>query len=356
MNSLGNRIKIEVFGSSHSEELGCIISGLPEGKRIDMALLRKALARRSAAMGGAGATARREPDEPEITGGFFKGAGESVMVTDGAPMKATFRNKNVRREDYGRIARPSHADFAAFKKYGEGYELSGGGQSSGRMTLPLVFAGAVCAELLRERGISVFSHVLRIGSVWDDRFDPMAPELGEGADLFFPLVNTAVKARMEAEIKEAKQRGDTLSCECECAALGLPAGIGEPFFNGLESELSRLLFSIPGLRGLEFGEREHVYGSEMNDGFGFHGATMTNRSGGVNGGISNGMPLVFRAWFRPVPSISLPQQGYDLKAEAPAPLSISGRHDTCILPRGCAAVEAAASIGIYDLLRCNDER
>ena len=252
MNSYGSKFKITIFGSSHGESLGCVLEGLPNGACIDMRFVRAQLARRSAASGGEGATQRHEPDEPVLTGGSKVSRDDpSKLILDGTPLTATFFNKDVNRSDYGKFARPSHADLVSFVKYGPGHDLSGGGASSGRMTLPLVFAGAVCAGLLNERGIRAFSHVLRIGPVCDRRFDPVSPELPQDCDPYFPLINGSVRLDMERSLADAKQMGDTLSCECECAVTGLPVGLGEPFFGGVESELCRLLFSIPCLRGAE---------------------------------------------------------------------------------------------------------
>jgi len=351
MNSFGNNLKLTVFGGSHSKELGCTIEGLPAGKSIDMRAVNRALLRRSAKMGGMGSTLRHEADIANITSGIEGDPFGIRVVTDGSPLTAVFANNFQNRNDYCAIARPSHADYVQYKKHGSEYDLSGGGQASGRMTLPLVFAGAVCAGLLALQGINIVSHVLRIGKVCDKRFDPMQPALAAEADGYFPLVDNSVKPEMQQAIAAAKESGDTLSCECECAVTGLPVGLGEPFFNGLESMLSHLLFAIPGLHGVEFGEHEHTLGSAMNDCFTEGGATTTNHSGGINGGMANGMPMVFRCWFRPIPSISLPQTGYDLINERPVPLTVTGRHDVCILPRGCVVVESAASICICDFMR-----
>lgn len=353
MNSFGNRIILSLIGGSHDEFLGCTIKGLPKGRAVDKSEVLKLIKRRSAAMGGLGATPRHEADIPLIISGAEE-TGQSYIL-NGEPLEVRFQNASVRKKDYGHIARPSHADYVNFVKSG-GELATGGGMSSGRITLPMVFAGGVCASLLKNAGVSVISHVLRIGRAWDKRFDPMNPRLAEGADPFFPLVDASQKQGMESELKRAMEAGDTLSCECECAVLGAPLGLGEPVFCGLESELSRFLFAIPGLRAVEFGETGHILGSRMNDEYATGGRTKTNRSGGINGGMANGMPIVFRARFRPVPSIGMEQTGFDLVSREPAPLTITGRHDTCILPRGLAAVEAAAYFCVYDLMEMNSER
>lgn len=341
MNTVGNNVKLTLFGASHAPAMGFVLEGVGAGHRLDEDALLLDIERRSPRR-HADATPRRETDEPHIESGFTNG------VTDGSPIKMVFYNRAYDRSEYKPVARPSHADYAAFMKSGGEEDISGGGRYSGRMTLPLTAAGSVCRGILKERGIIVASHVLRMGDIQDAPFDPVMTELPK-LDPFFPLVDPLRRAAMEKLISITRERGDTLSCEAECAVLGLPTGLGEPLFDGVESTLSRLLFMIPGLRGVEFGERR-AFGSEMNDQFTEGGRTATNHSGGVNGGMANGMPLVFRAWLRPVPSIALPQTGFDLTLKKPVPLEIKGRHDTAILPRGLAAVEAAASIGILDLM------
>lgn len=347
MNSFGNNIKLELYGGSHDERMGCAITGLPAGAVIDRGAVDALIKRRSASRGGVGATARHEADLPEILSGAEVTADK--LILNGETLRAEFANSDPRKADYGHIARPSHADYVSFVKYGS--LSTGGGMSSGRITLPMTFAGGVCASLLMQQGVNIVSHVLRIGSVWDARFDPMAPRLESEADPFFPLADASVRNAMESLIVAAREAGDTVSCECECAVTGLPVGVGEPVFCGLESELAHLLFAIPGVRRVEFGDACGVFGSSINDQYTEGGRTLTNRSGGVNGGLSNGMPLVFTCGFRPVPSIKAEQTGFDLLSLRPAPLRIAGRHDTCILPRGLAAVEAAAAICVYDLMR-----
>ncbi len=347
MDTIGNNVILTLTGASHGKSVGCELCGLPAGIKLDMEAIRFELARRSAA-NCPFATPRHEPDEPLILSGIREGA------TDGEPVIVEFANHAHDRSEYSCVARPSHADYCAYIRSEGKEDISGGGKYSGRMTLPLTFAGAVCRQILKGRGIEVFSHVLAIGEVQDERFDPMMEKAPE-TDPFFPLVDPNRRAAMEKLLLDTRAAGDTLSCEAEVAALGLPVGLGEPLFDGIEGAVSKYLFMIPGLRGVEFGERR-PFGSGMNDQFTEGGRTLTNRSNGVNGGMANGMPLIFRAWFRPVPSISKPQTGFDLNEKKPVPLTISGRHDTCILPRGLAAVEAAACIALLDLLMEYDKR
>lgn len=341
MDTVGENIRLGLFGASHADCVGFTLSGLPKGFAVDMDEVRRDLLRRSAAAHPY-ATPRREADEPIVESGLENG------VTTGEEIRFSFPNRSRDGSGYGYVARPSHADYAAWAKYGPKADIMGGGKFSGRMTLPLVAAGSICRQALRRRGVEVFAHVLKIGGLADERFDPVAPQKPSG-DGLFPLVNAELRAPMEELIRSAREKGDTLSCEAECAVLGLPVGLGEPLFDGMESALSRYLFMIPGLRSVEFGDMRE-YGSQTNDQFTEGGRTLTNRSGGINGGMANGMPIVFRCGFRPVPSIALPQTGYDLINEKPVPLTITGRHDTCILPRGLVAVEAAAAIAVLDLL------
>ena len=341
MDTVGENIRLGLFGASHADCVGFTLSGLPKGFAVDMDEVRRDLLRRSAAAHPY-ATPRHEADEPVVESGLENG------VTTGEEIRFSFPNRSRDGSGYGYVARPSHADYAAWAKYGPKADIMGGGKFSGRMTLPLVAAGSICRQALRRRGVEVFAHVLKIGGLADERFDPVDPQKPSG-DGLFPLVNAELRAPMEEMIRSAREKGDTLSCEAECAVLGLPVGLGEPLFDGMESALSRYLFMIPGLRSVEFGDMRE-YGSQTNDQFTEGGRTLTNRSGGINGGMANGMPMVFRCGFRPVPSIALPQTGYDLISEKPVPLTITGRHDTCILPRGLAAVEAAACIAILDLL------
>ncbi len=345
-DTVGTAVRLRLFGASHAPELGFELEGIPAGLAVDPDALRGELERRSAAAYGF-ATGRREADEPIIEAGLENG------VTTGGVIRMSFKNRAYDRSEYRPVARPSHADYAAFVKSGGGEDISGGGRYSGRMTLPMTAAGAVCRQLLRTRGIEVFGHIAAIGELKDAPFDPMLTEKPD-MDRLFPLVDPSLGAGMKALIEQTRREGDTLSCEAEVAVTGLPVGLGEPLANGVEGTLSRLLFMIPGLRGVSFGELR-ARGSLMNDCFGEGGRTLTNRSGGVNGGMANGMPLIFRCAFRPVPSISLPQTGFDLIEKKPVPLTITGRHDTCILPRGLAAVEAAAALGTADLLMMGEE-
>lgn len=347
MNSFGNSIRLTLFGESHGAALGCTFDGLPAGFVPDLERVEFELTRR-APHSGVESTRRSETDRYSVLSGMLNGA------CTGAPLTVVFENRDARSADYcADIPRPSHADLAARLKYKGFNDHRGGGMFSGRMTLPLVFAGALCRQLLEAAGILIASHISSIGGIQDVRFDPCMKTLPQ-LDPHFPLVDPRLRAEIDALFSDLRRSGDSVGGSVECAALGVPAGIGEPFFNGLESCIAHILFSVPGVHGVEFGAGfgfSGMRGSEANDPISPDLTTLSNNSGGINGGISNGMPIVFRAAFRPVPSIALPQRTVDLSTSEAVTLEIKGRHDCCILPRACAAVEAAAAIALYDSLK-----
>lgn len=346
MNTIGNELRLTVFGESHGPAVGCTLDGIPAGFCIDSDAVAFELSRR-APHSGVESTKRKEADAFEIVSGVYNG------VCTGAPLTAIFKNNDARSEDYSlAVLRPSHADLTAAVKYRGHNDPRGGGMFSGRLTLPLVFAGAVCRQLLSRRGIHVGSHVLQVGSIADAPFDPMMTAFPE-LDPFFPLVDPGVKSGIDELFADLRRSGNSVGGMVECAALGVPVGLGEPFFNGLESMIAHMLFSIPGVHGVDFGAGfgfPGMLGSEANDPILPDLSTSSNHSGGINGGISNGMPLIMRAAFRPVPSIALPQRSIDPSTGQPATLELRGRHDVCILPRGCAAIEAATALALCDAL------
>lgn len=349
MNSFGNNIHLTLFGESHGSAVGCTVEGVPAGFIPDLEAVAFELKRR-APHSGSESTSRMDSNEFELISGFYNGK------CTGAPLTVLFRNKDVRSDDYKtNIPRPAHADLTAKIKYRGFNDPRGGGMFSGRLTLPIVFAGALCKQLLASRGIRIASHIQRIGGIADMNFDPMMTDF-PALDPFFPLLNTELRKHIEDYFAALRKSGNSIGGVVECAALGFPAGIGEPFFNGLESAISYILFSIPGIHGVDFGtgfELAEMLGSDANDPILASMKTATNHAGGINGGISNGMPIILRTVFRPVPSISLPQQSIDLSTGKAVTLEINGRHDCCILPRGCAAVEAAVAIALYDAMLPN---
>ncbi len=346
-SSYGENIRLTIFGQSHSPAIGMTLEGLPAGKRIDLDKLGRFLARRAPGRSEY-STARRESDLPELLSGVVDG------ITCGAPLTAIIRNADVRSQDYEnlrRIPRPGHADFTAQQKYCGAQDYSGGGHFSGRLTAPLCIAGGICLQLLEKYGVSVFARIFSIGGISD------LGELTEPLDgKAFPVVDDERGALMREKIAEAKARGDSVGGVVECVITGVPAGLGDPMFDGIENRVAQAVFGIPAVKGIEFGAgfaSAAMTGSECNDPFCVRGgeiATETNNCGGILGGITDGMPVVFRAAFKPTPSIALPQRSVDMRTLEPETLEIRGRHDPCIVPRATPCVEAAAALAIYDAM------
>jgi len=354
-NTYGKNIKISIFGQSHSPAIGVTIDGLPAGFRVDTDELKAFLQRRRPGQ-GRHTTARREPDEPEFLSGLTNG------VTCGAPLTAIIRNTDARSSDYDQlrdIPRPSHADYTAYIKYGEARDASGGGPFSGRLTAPLCIAGGIILQILKQENIHIAAHIAQIGNTYDQAFDPVnvsEQELDSLKTAAFPVLEKEAGERMLSAVDDARAAGDSLGGVIECAAVGVPAGTGEPMFEGIENRLAAILFGIPAVKGVEFGNgfsAAALRGSENNDAFIMSEdmiRTRTNNHGGVLGGIASGMPIIFRAAFKPTPSISMEQDSVSLSRREETRLSITGRHDPCIVPRAVPCVEAAAAVAIYDML------
>ena len=322
-SSFGNAYRITICGTSHGPHIGVAVEGLPAGFSPDMCALRTFLDRRRPQCPSD--TARREPDEPEFTAGLTDG------VTTGERLVAIIRNTDVRKQDYVNLKhtpRPGHADYPAMVKFGDDYE-TGGGEFSGRMTAPLCIAGGLALQILAQRGIAVSAHIVSIGGQ-TEHFDE--------------------------EIAAAKADGDSVGGVIECEVTGLPVGLGGALFDGLESRISAAVFGIPAVKGVEFGAgfaAAAMRGSENNDEYYLdNGAirTKTNHAGGILGGMANSMPLTFRAAFKPTPSIAKPQQSVDLKKRSETEITVTGRHDACIVPRAVPCVEAAAACALLDVL------
>ena len=355
-SNFGEKVKITIFGQSHSEAIGVVIDGLPVGEAIDMEQVQQFMERRAPGR-NAYSTPRKEGDVPQVVSGLFEGK------TCGAPICAIIENTNTRSKDYDKLKdlpRPGHADFTAWVKY-DGYnDHRGGGHFSGRLTAPLCFAGAVCKQILERKGIHVGAHILSIKGVKDTPFDAVhiaAEALQAVTAKAFPVQEDAAGEAMQAAIAAAKEKGDSVGGIIECAVTGLPVGVGEPMFDGLESRLAAAVFAIPAVKGVEFGAGFGVadlFGSENNDDFIYLAdgtvETKTNNHGGSLGGISSGMPLVFRAAFKPTPSISREQDTISISKRENDKLAVVGRHDPCIVPRAVPCVEAAAAVAILDLL------
>ena len=354
-SSLGRNIRVQIFGQSHSEAIGVVIDGLPAGIEPDMDFILTQLRRRMPGQ-RATATPRKEPDIPEILSGLFEGK------TCGAPLCAVFYNKDTRSQDYNAfryVPRPGHSDFTAYAKTGGTNDFRGGGHYSGRLTAPLVFAGALCMQLLEREGIHLGAHIYSIGSIKDAPLDPLhttPDQLRAVQESDFPVVDAGAGKLMETHILEASAKNDSVGGIIECCVLGLPAGLGEPIFNGLENMIAAAVFGIPAVKGIEFGDgfaATMSIGSMNNDEFYFDGErvrTRTNHSGGILGGQATGMPLVFRVAFKPTSSIGTEQESVNLVTGKPEQIQVKGRHDPCVVPRAVPCVEAAAAIVLYDLI------
>ena len=351
----GEKVKISIFGESHGKAIGVVLDGLPAGEPLDLDAIALQMSRRAPGR-DLSSTPRKESDLPQIVSGVLNGR------TTGAPLCGMIENTNTKSGDYDNlkaVPRPGHSDYTAFLRYGGWNDVRGGGHFSGRLTAPLVFAGAVCRQILQRRGILIGAHVACAGNQSDILFDPANISeklLTDLSSAYFPVIDPEAEKRMREAIEAARMAQDSVGGVVECAAIGFPAGIGEPMFGGIDPVLSSVLFGIPACKGVEFGAgfgAAALRGSENNDAFYYDGEqvkTKTNRAGGILGGISTGMPIVFRAAFKPTPSISLEQDSVDLTAKVDTKLCVHGRHDPCIVPRAVPAVEAAAAIALINMM------
>lgn len=351
-SSIGNNFKVTIFGQSHSEAVGAVIEGIPAGFEIDTEKLLAFMKRRSSS--GTLTTPRTEDDIPEIISGTANG------VTCGTPLTVIIRNKNVKRSDYKDIAdtpRPGHADLTAQVKYFGHQDKSGGGHFSGRLTAPLCAAGGIAVQILEASGIRIASHIKSIADVEDSGFDLSDTDTFErlrceGA----PVIDSVKKDKMLETVKAAMEDGDSVGGIIECAVIGVPAGLGDPMFDGIENIISRAVFGIPAVKGIEFGlgfGSSKLRGSENNDDIVIRNekiCTATNNAGGILGGITDGMPVVFRAGFKPTPSIPRTQRSVSLSEMKETVMATHGRHDPCVVLRAAAAVESAAAIAVLDAL------
>ena len=354
-STYGENLKLSVFGQSHGAGIGMVLDGIPAGLPVDMEALTAFLARRAPGQNDY-STPRREADAPEFLSGLVEN------TTCGAPVAALIRNTNTRSGDYANLKdcpRPGHADYTAQIKYGGHQDAAGGGHFSGRLTAPICIAGGLCKQWLEGKGIRISAHIAMIGGIWDRPFDPVHPET-DAVLTPFPTLEEAKGTEMRQRIAEAKAAQDSVGGIVECAVTGLPAGVGAPMFGGMEGKLAQMLYGIPAVKGVEFGAGFRVaemVGSESNDPFRVENGkivTATNNCGGILGGITDGMPLIFRAAFKPTPSIAKPQQSVSLSEMENCTLEVKGRHDPCIVPRAVPVVEAAAAIALMDILLADD--
>ena len=354
----GNNIKISIFGESHGRGIGINIDNLPSGFFLDMEEVMKEMKRRAPGKNNL-SSERREEDVPEILSGYFEGR------TTGTPLCVVIRNNDNQSKDYSKtknIMRPSHGDYPGFIKYKGFNDYRGGGHFSGRITAPLVFAGAICKQILREEGIEIVAHIQSIGAVEDKSFLDCNLDkelISSLKNEEFPLINKNLEEKMKKEILNAKKEGDSIGGIIECMILGIKAGIGSPFFDSVESILSHLLFSVPSVKGIEFGRGFNITkmrGSTANDEYYIDEGrvkTKSNNNGGVSGGITNGMPIIFRIAIKPTPSVYKEQNSINISTMEETTLQIEGRHDPCIVQRALAVIEGVSAIGILDLIKNN---
>lgn len=350
-NSFGNAITITLFGESHGEYIGAVVDGLAPGIEINHEYIKAKLALRRPS--GKISTARIEADEYSIVSGAFNG------YTTGTPLCILIPNTNKKSSDYGKtldIPRPGHADYTAREKYHGFEDYRGGGHFSGRITAALVAACAILQAALESKGIKIGSHITELHGAFDRQFDNLSEDIDLLAVKNFPVLTEEAEMRMIKEIEKAAAAGDSIGGILESAITGLPAGLGEPWFDSFESMLSHGLFSVPGVKGVEFGlgfAFADVYGSEGNDSFAINDGrviTKTNNNGGINGGISNGMPVIFRSVIKPTPSIFKEQTSVSLSKMENTTLKIEGRHDPAIIHRARAVIDAVAAFVVADAL------
>ncbi|MBO4928605.1 MAG: chorismate synthase [Clostridiales bacterium] len=346
----GNRLKISVYGESHGPAIGVLIDGLPSGIAIDEAQIVKEMQRRAPGS-QAGSTARKEPDFPTVLSGIYNGK------TTGTPLCIEILNTNQHSSDYDGFTvtpRPGHADYTARLRYKMNNDPRGGGHFSGRLTAPVLFAGAIAKQVLKAVcGTEVYGHIIRIGKIsagsWEEEETPVIPT--EGA---FPQENTAVAARMKEEIEAAKLENDSVGGIVEVMATGFPGGVGSPMWDTVESSFAQLMFGVPAVKGVSFGSGFEVAsrrGSQNNDHLQFKDGKLrmtTNHGGGFEGGISNGMPILAQVAFKPTPSIAREQDTVDLEAKENVKIEIKGRHDACIVPRALPVAEGCLALALLD--------
>lgn len=351
----GSKIKLSIFGESHGNAIGITIDGLPAGFSIDMDKIMMEMARRAPGKSSL-STPRKESDIPEILSGYFEGK------TTGTPLCAIIRNSNTKSKDYSKlkdVMRPGHADYTGAVRYKGFNDYRGGGHFSGRITAPLVFAGAICKQILEVKGIIVSAHINSIGKIKDCSFlegDISDELLNSFKEKELPLINTKLEDEMRQEILSARSSGDSIGGTIECAILGVSPGIGDPFFDSVESTLAHLMFSVPAVKGIEFGKGfdiSKMRGLEANDEYYLENGnikTKTNNNGGILGGITNGMPIIFNVAIKPTASIFKEQNTVNIVTMEETTLCIEGRHDPCIVQRALPVIEAVAAIGITELM------
>lgn len=352
----GKNIELSIFGESHGKAIGINLGKLPAGFKIDMEQIEKEMLRRAPGNNKL-STARKEKDQVEIMSGIKDGR------TTGAPLCALIYNSDQHSKDYSLLEshmRPGHSDYAAYVKYHGYNDVRGGGHFSGRITAPIVFAGALVKQILAQQGIYVGAHIKSIKDIEDESFTTLNKTLlDELSKQLYPVINANVYSKMEAAVDNARMNCDSLGGQIECGVIGLPAGIGEPFFDSLESTIAHLMFSVPAVKGIAFGdgfELSKMLGSQANDAYYYEDnqvKTKTNHNGGIVGGISNGVPITFTVAIKATPSIAKKQSTINIKTKENTEFEIKGRHDPCIVFRAVAVIEAMCALAIYEAIGGN---
>lgn len=352
-----NNISLSVFGESHQETMGIIIEGIPAGTTLDFDFIDHELMRRKPL--DEISTPRKEKDSYEVVSGYFN------QKTTGSPLCILVQNKNFDSKDYPPfLIRPSHVDYVTFKKYNGFFDYRGSGHLSGRLTVLFVIAGAIFKQLLAKQNITIASHILQIQDLKDDSFkqEKLEEQIKELANQSFPVINLETKKQMIQRIKEIAKQKDSIGGIVQTIIHSVPVGVGEPLFDSLESHLSRLIFSIPAIKGISFGlgfDFALYPGSQVNDRFSIKKEmvfTKTNHNGGINGGISNGMPILFDCVVKPTPSIGIPQETIDVQNKKNTTIAIQGKHDPAIISRIAVVIESMSAIAIFDLLLEKNKR
>lgn len=348
-SSLGKNLEISIFGESHGEAVGVVINGLPSGEVVDTKIINEYLQKRASGKDNT-MTARKEADEVQFLSGVYNG------YTTGTPLAMVIYNTDQKSKDYSNIAsvaRPSHADYSGFVRYKGFNDFRGGGHFSGRLTTPMVMAGALCLGILKNKGIEICANILQIGNVKGERF-------GSRLDIktFEALRKKQIQAiandeTMREEILTARENLDSVGGKIECVVTGIKAGVGSPIFDGVENNIAKAVFGIPAVKGIEFGEECELRGSVYNDSFAIENGkvvTQTNHDGGINGGITNGMPIVFDVKVKATPSIAQKQNTIDFRKMQNTQVEIAGRHDPCVVARAVPALECMTAIAILDMI------
>lgn len=350
-NVFGNSITVTLFGESHGAQIGVVIDGLAPGLPIDIEFMKQQLNLRKPH--GKISTQRVEADEPQIVSGVFEGK------STGTPLCILFENQNTKSKDYAKtkdLMRPGHADYTAIEKYHGFADYRGGGHFSGRITTPIVAAGAILIQALAAKGIFIGSHIKQCGPILDTPFCDYANEIPKMNEALFPVLDTKAEGAMRTYIEQAALEGDSVGGVLETAIIGVPSGVGEPWFDSMESMLAHAIFSVPAVKGVEFGKGfafAQLKGSEANDAFVMKDGevkTKTNHNGGINGGITNGMPIVFSTVIKPTPSIYKVQETVDIQTKENVQLQIQGRHDPAIIHRARVVIDSMAAIVVADQL------